>query len=680
MTTSGLRAQEATMTARGTSALLGIATLLVLTAPSARALSGGNSCLILVPIRWCATQGSPISSDELQMTFGMWQWGTDISEGIWGPQANVGFRPAVSLPFFPYILDLPVIPDPCPGPTGSCPGSLGDLQDDALQTYEQREAYMSCAETWRSSYGTSAGIVVVIARQFVGSSGAPTGTLGVDWMPIPCSEPILDGDVSFCTNPNNYDSPAFTVRSESKVEVEDPSFLGNSRLKTLAHELGHALSLGHGDGLDNDADGRFDECCDPGEISTGQSLMDYTSSTAITGLQTRQARIVAARIPGVTFVCPGSIEPYQGHVVSDIAVDHRGDAGADLALDIAMLSILHDDSTAVTHLQLTLVDSLDLHRSRRYAAFVDLDRNAATGGPLSSLGFASSFAGAELAADVVEDTTGATPGAVVTVWKFAGRSWLHVFNSGIHARVLNRSFGHVEIELPDSVVGARADTVRAQAIAQYASGTVVDRLPDNSSSGADFALTYPRFGTCEPARDAVAPGDTVSVHVAGLAPLRAFHLYLGSVLMGGGTLNASGGASMVAVVPESTMAGSHLLAALVDSSALEGVGVLTVVHSGGIGPSGQQELLAVRPIPARSFEGVVVELRLAQPVTDAEVAIYSIAGQRVALLASGPLASGVHSLRWDGHNTRGEPAGPGVYYACVRIAERWHTSSIVLLR
>jgi hypothetical protein len=89
----------------------------------------------------------------------------------------------------------------------------------------------------------------------------------------------------------------------------------------LAHELGHILMLGHGNGLDDDGNGlqpgnsgprRFDEHCDPLSASedaitpftnceVSSSLMHATVGRGcrnLTPLQIEQARELAQLLPG----------------------------------------------------------------------------------------------------------------------------------------------------------------------------------------------------------------------------------------------------------------------------------------------------------------------------------------------------------------------------------------------
>ena len=85
----------------------------------------------------------------------------------------------------------------------------------------------------------------------------------------------------------------------------------------LGHELGHALLLGHGDGIDQGpiigsepptAGPRpFDEYCDPAEPQESCSLMDpvYARCTELTALQIELARAAAAARDGTTIQATG---------------------------------------------------------------------------------------------------------------------------------------------------------------------------------------------------------------------------------------------------------------------------------------------------------------------------------------------------------------------------------------
>jgi hypothetical protein len=56
-----------------------------------------------------------------------------------------------------------------------------------------------------------------------------------------------------------------------------------------------------------------------------------------------------------------------------------------------------------------------------------------------------------------------------------------------------------------------------------------------------------------------------------------------------------------------------------------------------------------------------LQMTVAQRVA-VDVAVYDVAGRRVATLASGARAPGRLALRWDGSDASGRRAGPGVYF------------------
>lgn len=95
-----------------------------------------------------------------------------------------------------------------------------------------------------------------------------------------------------------------------------------SPVTVLAHELGHNLLLGHGNGLDDDGDGllpglagprRYDEICDPdwlvpprntdvaedvGSANPCSLMQNFACSTTLRPLQVETARGVAGFVPG----------------------------------------------------------------------------------------------------------------------------------------------------------------------------------------------------------------------------------------------------------------------------------------------------------------------------------------------------------------------------------------------
>ena len=63
-----------------------------------------------------------------------------------------------------------------------------------------------------------------------------------------------------------------------------------------------------------------------------------------------------------------------------------------------------------------------------------------------------------------------------------------------------------------------------------------------------------------------------------------------------------------------------------------------------------------------------------------ELAIYNIAGQKVATLAQGPYPSGTYTFTWQGRNTHGAELASGVYCYRLRANGREQTRKLILLR
>jgi hypothetical protein len=108
------------------------------------------------------------------------------------------------------------------------------------------------------------------------------------------------------------------------VIMPDKSWQLSSAVKTLAHELGHNLFLGHGNGLDDNGDGRpigfngprrYDEYCDPGWLlAPGNTVLaeDVNSATPCSLMQAkacsgelRPLQVETAR--GVALLLPGAV-------------------------------------------------------------------------------------------------------------------------------------------------------------------------------------------------------------------------------------------------------------------------------------------------------------------------------------------------------------------------------------
>jgi hypothetical protein len=63
-----------------------------------------------------------------------------------------------------------------------------------------------------------------------------------------------------------------------------------------------------------------------------------------------------------------------------------------------------------------------------------------------------------------------------------------------------------------------------------------------------------------------------------------------------------------------------------------------------------------------------------------ELAIYNLAGQKVATLVDGVYRAGSYTIRWDGRNREGRMLPSGVYVARLRAGEQVATRKLVLVR
>jgi hypothetical protein len=79
-------------------------------------------------------------------------------------------------------------------------------------------------------------------------------------------------------------------------------------------------------------------------------------------------------------------------------------------------------------------------------------------------------------------------------------------------------------------------------------------------------------------------------------------------------------------------------------------------------------------------DGTVVRFDLVQGA-DVRIEVFDVAGRRVASLAQGPFAAGVHRAPWDGRDEQGRRLGAGVYFVRMVLPGRSPQSTrLALLR
>lgn len=264
---------------------------------------------IAVPICTCVLRGTLMSTEnftQAKVTSIVEELVTNASEVVWYPGAGITF-----LELLNENGDIPVIDD-----TDVFAGQKGDVVWNPQGISEGTEIAGRCREAWGRSSIPDA-LVLVITRSIINSDGSSTGLTGFVEQDRKLIERNQGADL--CRLPRNLTRDdmkgKFILLEDPKPYIE-PNFYKKYYWSTvLAHEMGHILMLGHGDGLDNDSDHLrqplnsgprlFDEYCDPVEyqkerfVGTDNVMTEKSGySKAVTDLQRELARTVASLMPG----------------------------------------------------------------------------------------------------------------------------------------------------------------------------------------------------------------------------------------------------------------------------------------------------------------------------------------------------------------------------------------------
>ncbi len=230
---------------------------------------------IEIPIRWCGVAGAPSIDNPppgLNANDVMRLRHERASDNTWIPQANVKFRSAANIPAPNY----PILADP-----NTSIGQPGDvaIKPEILEYDEFHQLVAECRAQWQALDPDIVGITAVHIRKFVDAeTGVDLDILG------------LGGRA----NPNNI----LQQMVMGRVMVIDDEFRRNASPPDtlevlLAHELGHAGSLGHGDGKDNDANQAIDDNDDQFDDLPrfdGPNIMQYRNGNQLTVGQILQFR------------------------------------------------------------------------------------------------------------------------------------------------------------------------------------------------------------------------------------------------------------------------------------------------------------------------------------------------------------------------------------------------------
>jgi hypothetical protein len=252
-----------------------------------------------IPVHACVVQGGPWTTDGAPGgPAGHVSQMMDAVNAIW-QQTNVAFL---------FLTEPPVIDDPQPPgmaldvPPYVAKGQPGDIRMDDTNGYgsdEAKAAVDACNAAWYPGVAADQqpGFTVVFVRELIWTDGGPTPQSGYSTNLLPL---FTAKEAELCQRPYQI-TKADVAGRWTIIETFDRNYRGlpPNLASVVAHELGHDLLLGHGDGVDNDQNGKWDEYCDPAETNSGSSLMDIypTSSNTITPLQRERAEAAAAVVP-----------------------------------------------------------------------------------------------------------------------------------------------------------------------------------------------------------------------------------------------------------------------------------------------------------------------------------------------------------------------------------------------
>ncbi len=558
---------------------------------------------ISVPIRWCALRGSPAVEDPPRVM----EATTDsvlrarharATFFVWIPQAGISFRSALTTGLADHVT-FPVIDDPLPpkedGSGGA--GLQGDILDptfDHGKVHEVNAALASCERAWERlehQSGTNfEGIIGINIRRFVKPDGTPSQLLGIG-----SSMHTVPHGTDKCAVPPDIADYAPLGSNDGWVIIVDDRFtLESDPLDSvLAHELGHVLFLGHGNGKDDPTgdpprkNGRYDAFCDrqedvhatPGTLMKPQRPVE----DRLTELQRANARAAARVTVGGMIVRARDLQ--SGYIISDDEIDKVGDV-RDPSVDMRALGINYNTVTGTTVLSYRMVGRLPSKANHRFVLFADMDADPRTGGEPAAIGYQTRFRGAEYVAEVsVRAREGQAQLLVTpTVWQYRPDGFVMLppdprikanVNPVVMANTGKAVHDVVSIQLPHALVSPRPVQVRFQALAERIGGEL-DRLPEEPDRGLLILLTKPVFPVCRAIPHTVAPGSRFTIEAKGFDPSRKAQVLLDEEILARGSMDGQGKFTAQVRTPEETTDGLHLLVVTESGTAVAAHCTLTV--------------------------------------------------------------------------------------------------------
>ena len=460
----------------------------------------------------------------------LWRRHERTSDNTYIPQAGVTFRSGATA----GLPDFPVIPD------RAGPGGAGDVfaDPDSNNYTEVLQIVSDCRTAWTASAPKVTGLIAIHMGRFVDSGGNPTELLGLG-LDIQERFPFWKAGAWAMVIDNAYMLDGSSIKAFSPADNID---------KLLGHEFGHALSLPHGDGADNNADGILDN---EGDTLNGPNLMQYQrQGDAITNLLSAGTANQRDRIREVALshIPDREVTPAFPAPLSNAAVDTLGDGAAgNPYADIDAYGV--SSAGGVTTLFATTIGTLPQNISGLEFHFaVDTDNDPGTGGT----------------GDTPPSTGSGGLTATPTVFVHDGTNFVQVVNPGINGRVLTQSIGVLRDGFPGDISGDQGQEVQVEIptsllpvmSSNIAFGVRVEI--DDALADLTFEIEQYPSGTVNP--PAAVRGSSVTVnainlpHTGGVA-----QVLLGPDVIATGSIGATGNASITFTIPANAKTGNRLI-------------------------------------------------------------------------------------------------------------------------
>ncbi len=514
---------------------------------------------IKIPIRWCGVEQSPSIQDPALVgestANGVLLRRLDrVNRNISVPQAGIRFRAGAPA----TVQAFPIIADPVT--TIGNPGDVCENTEEAgtCEVNEFLQLINNCRAAWQAIAPEVTGLTAVHINRFVDVAGNPTKTAGL-------------GGVSILSNSGSQLNAGRAMVNDAAAVllILDPFDT------VLGHEFGHALTLNHGNGVDDDENGDLDDSDEPDTRLPlrGPNLMQYQLGSIVTSAQANRMRAQA-----LMHIPDREVNPVMPPL-ANAAVDGLGDlpAGEDF-IDINDFGVAQEE-TGTTTLFSSTAGLLPADISNlSYFFLADLDNNPNTGGSAADIGIPGSIQGVELAGEVRLDVIGGSPLATPTVFVFEGDQFVPVTDPSIEAHVLMDNVARYQLDepfLPTEVSVAQQIQLElsSEFVAPAALNIVFEAIAQNLNTGtvdnavAPLTFELPIFPSCDVSPKNAEPGDIVTVTASGFPPDAAVQVLLDSNVVTTAIIDGSGSGSFPLALPRRGIAASRPVTLSVEGTA-----------------------------------------------------------------------------------------------------------------